>query len=96
MVFSIDGHFGLCRKQKAGKSVRPPLNEGRLFEPQSAVDEFVRGYPTVKTSGNKVHWNPSKADTIGTWAFVLYREVSLTQGLGQNNCGQEKWPLLHK
>ncbi len=26
---------------------------------------------------------PSKADTIGTWTFALYREVSLTQGLGQ-------------
>ena len=25
-------------------------------------------------------WNPSKADTIGTKDFVLYREVSLTQG----------------
>ena len=27
-----------------------------------------------------VQWNPSKADTIGTKDFVLYREVSLTQG----------------
>ena len=27
----------------------------------------------------KVQWNPSKADTIGTKDFVLYREVSLTQ-----------------
>ena len=30
-----------------------------------------------------IQWNSSKADTIGTWEFVLYREVSLTQGLGQ-------------
>ena len=27
-----------------------------------------------------LQWNPSKADTIGTKDFVLYREVSLTQG----------------
>ena len=27
-----------------------------------------------------IQWNPSKADTIGTKDFVLYREVSLTRG----------------
>ena len=28
-----------------------------------------------------IQWNPSKPDTIGEWNFILYREVSLTQGL---------------
>ena len=32
-----------------------------------------------------IQWNPSKADTNGTVTFVLYREVSLTQGFFQKD-----------
>ena len=45
MYFSIDGLFGLCRKKVAGKSVRPPLYDGKYFEVQSDVDQFVNEYP---------------------------------------------------
>lgn len=41
---AIDGHFGLCRKKSAGKSVRPPLHVGVYFEPQEKIDEFVSTY----------------------------------------------------
>ena len=34
----------------------------------------------IKMTTLPIQWNHSKADTIGTKDFVLYREVSLTQG----------------
>ena len=37
----------------------------------------------------QVHWNPSKADTIGTMTFVLYREVSLTQFFFIETCNSD-------
>ena len=38
------------------------------------------GYTLVFVQFIHVQWNPSKADTIGTKHFVLYREVSLNRG----------------
>ena len=32
-----------------------------------------------------IQWNPSKVDTMGTWAFFHYSEVSITQG-GKCTC----------
>ena len=40
----MDGLFGLCRKIAAGKSVRPPLHDGKYFEVQGNVDQFVNEY----------------------------------------------------
>ena len=51
---AIDGHFGLCRKKSAGKSVRPPLHDGVYFEPQKKVDTFVSSYSVGKASTTKV------------------------------------------
>ena len=43
-ILAIDGHFGLCRKTSAGKSVRTPLHDGVFFEPQAQVNSFVENY----------------------------------------------------
>lgn len=51
---AIDGHFGLCRKKSAGKSVRPPLHVGVYFEPQEKIDEFVSTYTVGKATATKV------------------------------------------
>lgn len=51
---AIDGHFGLCRKKAAGKSVRPPLHNGVYFEDQTAVDAFVSGYSAGPAKKSKV------------------------------------------
>ena len=51
---AIDGHFGLCRKKGAGKSVRPPLHDGVYFEPQEKVDDFVSSYTVGKATAAKV------------------------------------------
>jgi len=41
MIVSVDAIFGLCRKKSAGNSVRTPLSETTVFEPQDAVNAFV-------------------------------------------------------
>ena len=51
---AIDGHFGLCRKKSAGKSVRPPLHDDVYFEPQEKVDDFVNSYTVGKAIAAKV------------------------------------------
>ena len=52
---AIDGHFGLCRKKSAGKSVRPPLHVGVYsVEPQEKIDEFVSTYTVGKATAVKV------------------------------------------
>lgn len=43
---SLDAIFGLCRKKSSGVSVRPPLNQGKFFEDQQTVDNFVAAYPS--------------------------------------------------
>ena len=53
-VLAIDGHFGLCRKKSAGKSVRPPLHDGVYFESQEKVDAFVNSYSVGKAATTKV------------------------------------------
>ena len=46
-----------------------------------AMDRLVPCIPPlISLSTLLLQWNPSKEDTIGTKDFVLYREVSLTQG----------------
>lgn len=54
-VTTIDGHFGLCRKKSAGKSVRPPLHNGVYFEDQAEVDAFVEGYNAGQAATTKVN-----------------------------------------
>lgn len=49
LFFSIDGLFGLCRKKAAGKSLREPLHDDRLFKKQAIVDDFVTHYPKCST-----------------------------------------------
>ena len=53
-IFAIDGHFGLCRKKSAGRSVRKPLHEGVYFENQDGVNEFVDNYVVGNESTTKV------------------------------------------
>ena len=53
-ILAIDGHFGLCRKKSAGKSVRPPLHDGVYFEPQEKVDTFVQSYSIGREMESKV------------------------------------------
>ena len=55
MFLSIDGLFGLCRKKKAGKSVRDPLHNDRLFKNQANVDDFVARYPKLSNEQTMVH-----------------------------------------
>ena len=54
LFFAIDGHFGLCRKKSAGRSVRKPLHEGVYFENQDGVNEFVDNYVVGNESTTKV------------------------------------------
>jgi len=54
LFLSIDGLFGLCRKKNAGKSVRDPLHNGKLFEDQAVVDSFVAQYPQLSNEQTMV------------------------------------------
>ena len=51
---------------------------------KTACENYSTTCTTVDTHAYSslwmVQWNLSNADTIGTKDFVLYREVSLTQG----------------
>ncbi len=54
VFLSIDGTFGLCRKQAAGTSVCGPIRSGTFFQNQSEV-VFVNNYGPIKTSLQKVN-----------------------------------------
>ena len=47
MYFSIDGHFGLCRKKSSGSSSRPPLHDKTFFCNQNEVDRYVETYGAI-------------------------------------------------
>ena len=72
----------LCRWVYCSVSLSQRVQEIRgsflyLFGAGRVVCPFVGRFPHVLS----VQWKPSKPDTIGECNFVLYREVSLTQGL---------------
>ncbi len=48
IVFSLDGCFGLVRKQSAGLSWRSPLYGDLYFLDQDRVDQYVSDYPKPK------------------------------------------------
>ena len=50
----MDGLFGLCRKKKAGISMRPPLFGNLFFEDQQKVDAYVNNYNASDKMTDKV------------------------------------------
>ena len=49
-MLSIDGNFGLCRKNMAGQSYRQPLSRDMYFLDQESVDKFVESYKYSSTN----------------------------------------------
>ncbi len=56
IYLSIDGNFGLCRKQAAGASVRGPLCKEGFFMDQKEIDTFVENYGSLRLSLQKVEF----------------------------------------
>ena len=50
IVVSMDALFGLCRKKATGSSVRPPLNDGLMFEDQDKVISYIQSYQSQSVS----------------------------------------------